>query len=191
MQAVRRTRPRVAPSVAQCAVLSVLAVLAGCGGETGNSEPAKSKASGGATAVNGDSGGSSAITPSTGGIMAAAGGSTGGVGAGSNGGQSGVGAYGPLDEPSSDDECKNGDLQLAIRFLSGAMGPCRFWLEGEPLEGVDLTPFPVRGAAVFDSEGRIVEVLGSGSLSYLETYASERWPCYADQTVEYACSFML
>ena len=176
MHATRRTRVRVARLVTQCAPLWML-LTAGCGGETGNSEQAEGMASGGAAPMDDASGGSSAIATSTGGIGAAAGGSTGGVG-----------AYGPLYEPSGDDECKNGALYIAILLLCGG-GQCVFWPEGEPPEGVDVSSYRTRGAAVLDSEGLIVEVTGFGSPGNLGSYATEYWPCYADKTIEYVCTF--
>ncbi|MBN1608035.1 MAG: hypothetical protein JW940_15480 [Polyangiaceae bacterium] len=157
----------------RAALLWLVALLAGCGGETGDSDGSKSPTSGGAMAMDGGSGGSF---------------STGGTGGSPNSG--GTGAVlretgGMTNEPQ-DDECKYTALYNAIRVVAVGEGQCVLWLE-EPPEGFDLTPYHVRGAVVLDSEGRIVEVFGSGYLRRLGSDASESWPCYANQTIQYAC----
>jgi hypothetical protein len=159
----------------RAALLWLVALLVRCGGETDDSDGSKTPTSGGAVAMDGGSGGSS----STGGNP-----NTGGTGAVLR--QTG----GETHEPQ-DNECKDTALYNAIRRVAtGGGSSCAIWLE-EPPEGLDLTRRYVRGAVVLDSEGRIVEVVGSGYLGYLDDYASERWPCYADQTIEYACKHLI
>jgi hypothetical protein len=177
MDAVCRESVQFAPLGTRAALLWLVALLVCCGGETGDNDGSKSPSSGGAVTMDGGSGGSFS-TGGTGGSL-----NTGGTGAVLK--QTG----GPINEPK-DDECKNAALYNAIRRVAtGGGGACVSWLE-EPPEGVDLTRYDVRGAVVLDSGGRIVEVVGSGYLGYLDDYASESWPCYANQTMQYACEPM-
>jgi hypothetical protein len=175
MDVVCRERVQFAPPGTRAALLSLVTLLVGCGGETGDSDGSKSPTSGGGVAIDGGSGGSY----STGGNH-----NTGGTGAV-------LRETGDATDEPEDNECKDTALYNAIRRVAtGGGSGCVIWLE-KPPEGFDLTSYRIRGAIVLDSEGRIVEVVGSGYLGYLDSYASESWPCYANQTIEYACERLL
>jgi hypothetical protein len=129
MDAVCRESVQFAPLGARAALLWLVALLVGCGGETGDSDGSKSPSSGGAVAMDGGSGGSF----STGGSL-----NTGGTGAVLR--QTG----GETHEPQ-DNECKDTALNNAIVRVAVGEGQCVLWFE-EPPEGFNLTPYDVRGA---------------------------------------------
>jgi hypothetical protein len=60
-----------------------------------------------------------------------------------------------------------------------------------PCECLPATDSGVTGNLIFDSQGQLLDDTGdtaAGKQAWLDSLASQRWPCVAGQTVLYQCS---
>jgi hypothetical protein len=116
------------------------------------------------------------------------GGSAGGRGTGGTGGATGGAASqggnaGPAQDGGGDDggTAAPPDAQCDWAPIGEALcgtGPCQ------------PEPAGPEGTITFDSEGRVIEIIGVGSVSYqglVYALANDRFPCMAGQTIQYGC----
>ena len=208
MKVVSRKVTHPAPSATHHwhLLLAVAVVLAGCGGhgmhvtggdaaQGGNSVPSGGKGGAGGTGgVGGVASGGNAGASRTGGAGVATGGvtpqagsaggrGTGGTGVATGGATSQGGSAGPAQDGGGDDggTAAPSDAQCDL----GAALRC-------PLRQRALRTHPAGpvGTVVFDSEGRVIEVIGLDGVSYQDpvyALAYDRFPCRAGQTILYGC----
>jgi len=153
--------------VRRAVLVGVVGVVIGGCGETTTDR-------GTTTATGGANGGSDAATGGGSGGDGQVSSGAGGVPSGGQGSES-AGAGGG-------DDCNDGRLWFAVMREAVGIGEC----------GPSLCQSGVRawGYVVFDSEGRVTETTGLYAASeeeWLQEIAGERWPCLADQTVNYCC----
>ena len=182
---IRNERTAVEHAVAALRGQSLLVVgflLVGCGGKSASVQTAEVAGTGGSSSSAG-----------TGGTELASGGQTdsGGpnlpVGGGSSSG--GGGASAEAGAAGADSAaCDSGQLITAIlRGGLGGLGECAF----AHVPGAGEKLGPLRGAVIFDSDGRIIDNTGLQAATkqlWLEELNNERWPCLAGQTLGYQCS---
>lgn len=182
MDVVLRAIAQLAPGLTLHVLFSVLAVLAGCGGNTGRTYRSTTAGAGGAP-VGSDSGASSIAA---GGVAATV--STGGIDVATGGVRRELAATGGQMYPADpNDPCNGRGLSDAIAKATAGGGDCVYLRDG--FAPVDLNIYWLRGTAVLDGEGRIIKLEGSESEQYwLDRLSVERWPCYAGRTFEYVCS---
>ena len=142
-------------------------VIGGCGETTADG--------GTTTATGGANGGSDAATGGGSGGDGQVSSGAGGVPSGGQGSES-AGAGGA-------DDCDEHLLWYTFAEWAASLGEC-----GPSSELCNSAP--PWGVVVFDSEGRATDVTGLEAWreeGWLQDIASDRWPCLADQTVEYCC----
>ena len=142
-------------------------VIGGCddGGDTGAATGEAPGIGGSEVSAGGGSGGDGQMVPGAGGVPSG--------GQGAKGGAAGGG-----------DECNEfGFWYTVTEAAVSRLGEC-----GPSSELCSRTsPW---GVVVFDSEGRATDITGiepAREEEWLQDIAGERWPCLADQTVEYCC----
>lgn len=167
--------------------LSVASLLvAACGGIATSDPRTDTATTGGTTTGVTMTGGTNAGDTTTGGTSTEDSGATSAGTAGKNGGSQTGGEVPVAGGGGDGDDCDEYSFWRALRErVTGGFADCDRHCED----------WQTPGSVTFDSEGRIVDFVSTLSAvseaDWIESMASERWPCLADQTIEYCCHSLL